>query len=180
MNSLAEWFELMGKVVTIGTKVGASSKFWELLSRDEGNFRKFVGSMPIFQLSSAFDHDKREDWRLEENPQEAKEGEFGFELVSVFGKDEGAITGPEFEVRAKAQQGLADQLHLEAMVRNGIRIPPEYEKLKLVGPETVWTDPRGPRYMPFLRQHDFSWILDFLWLGSENQVTPDFQLVRIL
>lgn len=123
---------------------------------------------PVFTLKPAFDRDMiKEGWRSLEKDHPDKDGEFTYDLVDVSkAEDNGVISGPEFEKRAKAQKDIGGQRHLEDMLRQADKIPVEHRKFCLVATETVWDDSVGRRLVPYLRWRGGRWSLGFHCLGA--------------
>lgn len=120
----------------------------------------------LLKTTSTFRYDKRKDgWKLVENV-ELGDGELTLQFDEFLKEGEDYVKGTIMMDRAKGMGNLAGQLHAERMLEQQENIPKELRKFYLVFTGTVWRDPDGDLFVPYLYWYGDEWILNFYWLDN--------------
>ena len=136
-------------------------------------------STVVLKPLSEFRFDKRkDDWELVSNV--PLEGEPTLSLAEFLEEEDGGyVKGDVMLQRSKemGEDGNAGQLHAERLLEQQDTIPEDWRQHILVFAKTVWRNPDGDLYVPYLFWDDDKWYLLFYWL--DNDFHSDSRLVRL-
>lgn len=130
-----------------------------------------VSILPRMKVTkrSGFVYDMRlQGWTLIQEGPKLKLVAFEVELADSFKEGEPCIGGEVLRDRAREMEGCANGQHLaERLLAKQKDIPKEWRGCLLLFPETIWQDPSGNCWAPYLYWNEKWWVIDFIWLGRD-------------